>query len=100
MSLIQEGRVCVITKGADAGKEVVIKQVVDKNFVIITGEKVKERKSNVKHLEPINKTAKAPAGKKITVKEKKAQVKKAGTKKTKETKKAEKPAVKKTETKK
>ena len=52
MSLIEQGRVCVIIKGADAGEEVVIKQVVDKNFVIISGETVKERRVNLKHLEP------------------------------------------------
>jgi large subunit ribosomal protein L14e len=52
MGLIEQGRVCIITKGADAGEEVVVKQVVDKNFVIISGETVKERRANIRHLEP------------------------------------------------
>ena len=76
MALMDKGRVCVITKGADAGKHAVVKEVIDKNFVIITGEKLKERKSNIKHLEPINKTQAVPKGKEIKQKEKKPQEKK------------------------
>ena len=56
MAIIEKGRICIITKGADAGKEAVIKEVIDKNFVTIIGEKVKERRSNIKHLEPTEKT--------------------------------------------
>lgn len=63
MALIETGRACVITKGADAGKNAVIKSITDKNFVIITGEHVKERRINVKHIEPINATKTVPAGK-------------------------------------
>lgn len=73
MALIESGRVCVITKGADAGKNAVIKSVTDKNFVVIAGEHVKERRINVKHIEPVNATANVPAGKAIKVKEKKPQ---------------------------
>ena len=40
MALIEPGRICIVTKGRDAGKEVVIKEVIDKNFVNIVGEKV------------------------------------------------------------
>jgi len=75
MAIIEKGRVCIVTKGADAGKEVVIKDVVDKNFVIIVGEKTKERKSNIRHLEPTNKAVKEiPAGKQVKQKEKKPQM--------------------------
>lgn len=75
MALIETGRTCVIIKGADAGKTAVIKSVVDKNFVIITGEHLKERKTNVKHIEPLTGTAAVPAGKTIKVSERKAQTK-------------------------
>ncbi|NYZ79999.1 50S ribosomal protein L14e [Candidatus Micrarchaeota archaeon] len=73
MALIETGRVCVITKGADAGKQAVIKSVTDKNFVVIAGEHVKERRINVKHIEPVNAKTSVPAGKTIKAKEKKTQ---------------------------
>ena len=73
MSLVEPGRICIITKGRDAGKEVVIKEVIDKNFVKIAGENVKERRSNIKHLEiTAKKVTKMPAGKVPKRKEKKA----------------------------
>ena len=75
MALIETGRTCVIIKGADSGKTAVIKSVVDKNFVIIAGEHVKERKTNVKHIEPLTGTAAVPAGKTVKVSEKKPQTK-------------------------
>ena len=74
MPIIEKGRICIITKGADAGKEVVIKEVIDKNFVKIVGEKVKERRSNIKHLEPTSrKTEAMPTPKTKPAKEKKPQ---------------------------
>jgi len=72
MALIEKGRVCIITKGRDAGKEVVIKEVKDKTFVTIVGENVKERRSNIKHLEPLGRTSKKFTGKKVKVKAKKS----------------------------
>lgn len=63
MSALEPGRVCVLTRGADAGKEVVVKQVVDENYVIIVGARVKERRANITHLEPTpRKTTQIPAG--------------------------------------
>ncbi len=59
MPIIEKGRNCVITKGRDAGKTVTIKEVKDKNFVIIAGEKVKERRSNVRHLMPTSQVSKS-----------------------------------------
>ena len=74
MAIIEKGRICIITKGADAGKEAVIKEVIDKNFVIIVGEKVKERRSNIKHLEPTERTTTTtPTPKTKPPKEKKPQ---------------------------
>jgi large subunit ribosomal protein L14e len=73
MPLIEQGRICIVTKGKDAGKEVVIKEVIDKTFVKIVGERVKERRANIKHLEiTARKVTKVPAGKVPKVKEKKA----------------------------
>jgi large subunit ribosomal protein L14e len=53
---IEEGRICVKITGREAGKKCVIVDIVDKNFVLITGPKkisgVKRRRTNVNHLEP------------------------------------------------
>ena len=51
--MMKEGTKCVILKGSDAGKEVVVKKILDSTFVEIEGEKVKKRRINIKHLEPI-----------------------------------------------
>ncbi len=56
MPSIEVGRICVKLSGREAGRKCVIVDVVDKNFVLITGPKnfsgVKRRRTNVKHLEP------------------------------------------------
>lgn len=56
MTAIEVGRICIKTYGREAGKKCVIVDVIDKNFVLITGpkgiNKVKRRKANVNHLEP------------------------------------------------
>lgn len=50
----QIGRVCVKTTGREAGKKCVIIDVLDKNFVKITGPKaltgVRRRRANIAHL--------------------------------------------------
>jgi len=52
LALIEVGRVCIKKFGRDAGSRAVITKVIDKNFVnIITAERPKERRCNVKHLE-------------------------------------------------
>jgi large subunit ribosomal protein L14e len=54
MPAIEVGRVCVKTTGREADKKCVIVDVVDKNFVLVTGPKsasgVKRRRVNVNHL--------------------------------------------------
>lgn len=50
--IVEPGRICIVRQGSDAGEEVVVNEVVDKNFVIISGEKVKQRRINIRHLEP------------------------------------------------
>jgi large subunit ribosomal protein L14e len=56
LTAIEIGRICVKTYGREAGKKCVIVDVIDKNFVLITGPKsinrVKRRKANVNHIEP------------------------------------------------
>lgn len=53
--IMDAGRICIVSRGSDAGKEVVVNEVIDKNFVMISGESVKQRKVNIKHLEPTSK---------------------------------------------
>ncbi|WP_457620239.1 50S ribosomal protein L14e [Methanopyrus sp.] len=53
---IEVGRICVKTAGREAGRYCVVVDIVDENFVIVTGPKdvtgVKRRRCNIKHLEP------------------------------------------------
>jgi large subunit ribosomal protein L14e len=50
------GRICVKTAGRESGKKCIIVDVIDKNFVLVTGphliNKVKRRRANIKQLEP------------------------------------------------
>ncbi|MEM1873342.1 MAG: 50S ribosomal protein L14e [Acidilobaceae archaeon] len=59
MPLIEVGRICVKTRGREAGRKCVIVDIVDSNFVLVTGPKsisgVKRRKCNISHLEPLDK---------------------------------------------
>lgn len=58
MPTIEIGRICVKTAGREAGRKCVIVDILDKNFVLITGpksvNKVKRRRANIKQLEPTN----------------------------------------------
>ena len=53
---MEVGRICVKIVGREAGKNCVIVDLVDKNFVLITGPKklsdIKRRRANINHLEP------------------------------------------------
>ncbi len=53
---VEVGRVCVKLSGREAGQKCVIVDVIDKNFVLVTGPQkltgVKRRRTNLKHLEP------------------------------------------------
>lgn len=52
---MEVGRICVKVTGREAGKKCVIVDVIDKNFVLITGPKVltgvRRRRVNVNHIE-------------------------------------------------
>lgn len=54
---IEVGRICVKIAGREAGRKCVIVDIVDKNFVLVTGPRkvsgVKRRRVNANHLEPI-----------------------------------------------
>ncbi|BFH73449.1 50S ribosomal protein L14e [Sulfurisphaera javensis] len=59
MPAIEVGRICVKTRGREAGKKCVIVDIIDENFVLVTGpkdiNKVKRRRVNILHLEPTDK---------------------------------------------
>ena len=46
------GRIVVKTRGREAGKYAVIVDVVDKNYLLIDGLKVRRRRVNYNHIEP------------------------------------------------
>jgi len=56
--LFDVGRVCIKKAGREAGRKCVVVDIIDKNFVLITGPKeltgVKRRRVNVDHLEPLD----------------------------------------------
>ncbi|AAK40722.1 50S ribosomal protein L14e [Saccharolobus solfataricus] len=59
MPAIEVGRICVKVKGREAGSKCVIVDIIDDNFVLVTGPKditgVKRRRVNILHLEPTDK---------------------------------------------
>ena len=56
MPAIEVGRICVKLAGRESGRRCIIVDIVDKNFVLITGPRkvsgVKRRRVNANHLEP------------------------------------------------
>ncbi len=56
MSVYDIGRVCVKTLGRETGYYCVVVDIIDKNYLLIDGLKVKRRRVNYKHVEPIDKT--------------------------------------------
>ncbi|MCS7368123.1 MAG: 50S ribosomal protein L14e [archaeon GBS-70-058] len=66
MPAIEVGRICVKTRGREAGRKCVIVDIIDDKFVLITGPKnvngVKRRRSNIKHLEPTENKIEIKAG--------------------------------------
>jgi len=56
MPAVDVGRICVKLVGREAGKKCVIVDVVDRNFVLVTGPKqvngVRRRRVNANHIEP------------------------------------------------
>ncbi len=55
MPLMESGRVCIKKYGRDAASKAVILSVIDDNFVsIVTSERGRPRRCNIRHLEFIN----------------------------------------------
>jgi large subunit ribosomal protein L14e len=59
MPAIEVGRICVKLRGKEAGRKCVIVDIIDSNYVLVTGPKeitgVKRRRVNIDHLEPTDK---------------------------------------------
>ena len=57
--MIEIGRICVKLRGREAGRKCVIVDIIDHNFVLITGPKsltgVKRRRVNINHIEVTDK---------------------------------------------
>jgi large subunit ribosomal protein L14e len=59
VAAISVGRVCIKTKGRDAGEKVVVTKIIDASFVMVRSparKKKPERKCAVLHLEPTDTT--------------------------------------------
>ncbi|MGQ4893057.1 MAG: 50S ribosomal protein L14e [Candidatus Njordarchaeia archaeon] len=58
VKLIDIGRIVVITRGRRAGKKAVVVDIIDENYVLITGPKelngVKKRRMNIDHILPLS----------------------------------------------
>ena len=58
LSAMDVGRICVKLKGREAEKRCVIVDVVDRNYVIVTGPPevtgVRRRRVNMSHLQPLD----------------------------------------------
>ncbi len=66
MPAIELGRVCVKISGREAGRKCVVVDIIDRNFVLVTGPQkvtgVKRRRANIKHIEPTEKKVKIKRG--------------------------------------
>jgi large subunit ribosomal protein L14e len=66
MPAVEVGRVCVKLAGREAGGKCVVVDVIDKNFVLVTGpvkvSGVKRRRVNVGHVEPLDVKVKIEKG--------------------------------------
>uniref|UniRef100_A0A7C5YUA8 Large ribosomal subunit protein eL14 n=1 Tax=Ignisphaera aggregans TaxID=334771 RepID=A0A7C5YUA8_9CREN len=59
MPAIEIGRICVKISGREAGRKCVIVDIIDENYVLVTGPKsltgVKRRRCNINHIEILDK---------------------------------------------
>ena len=66
MPAIEVGRICVKLLGREAGRKCVIVDIIDENFVLITGPKqltgVRRRRANIDHIEVTDKKIDIPKG--------------------------------------
>ncbi len=66
MPAIEVGRICVKLYGREAGRKCVIVDIIDENFIHITGPKhltgVRRRRANIDHIEVLDKKIDIPKG--------------------------------------
>jgi large subunit ribosomal protein L14e len=66
MPAIEVGRICIKIAGREAGRKCVIVDIIDDNFVLVTGPKnisgVKRRRCNINHLEVLDLKIDIPKG--------------------------------------
>ncbi|MEN2999259.1 MAG: 50S ribosomal protein L14e [Acidilobaceae archaeon] len=66
MKVLEIGRICVKSRGREAGRKCVIVDIVDENSVLVTGPKsltgVRRRKVNIRHIEPTEKRVSVQKG--------------------------------------
>jgi len=62
MSVYDIGRLCVKTMGRETGYRCVIVDIIDKNYLLIDGLKVRRRRVNYRHIEPITETIEIKKG--------------------------------------
>lgn len=55
MKMLSIGRVCKKTKGTEAGEIAVIIDIIDENYALVDGPKIKRKRCNLGHLEPTDK---------------------------------------------
>ncbi len=64
MSAMDVGRICLKLKGREAAKRCVVVDVIDRNYVIVTGPfeltGVKRRRVNMSHLKPLDEVIEIP----------------------------------------
>ncbi len=56
MPAIEVGRICLKIAGRESGEKCVRLDVIDENFVEVVGVSVKNRRCNIRHLEPMDET--------------------------------------------
>jgi large subunit ribosomal protein L14e len=66
MPAIEIGRICIKSVGKESGRKCVVVDIIDQNFVLVTGPKsvsgIKRRRVNIKHLIPLDKLINIPKG--------------------------------------
>jgi large subunit ribosomal protein L14e len=66
LSIFEVGRLCIKTTGRDEGNQCVIVDIVDRNYVLVTGPEektgVRRRRVNVRHLKPLEESINIPQG--------------------------------------
>ncbi|UCG36498.1 MAG: 50S ribosomal protein L14e [Candidatus Bathyarchaeota archaeon] len=66
MTAIEVGTICVKITGREAGHKCVVVDVIDKNFVLVTGPKgitgVRRRRANMGHIEPTSERVEVERG--------------------------------------